>query len=811
MDLHTHTPASSDYEESRISYLDWLRVAADRGLDIVAITDHNTVAGVAAIRREIEWLTRLEQQNRLNDEERAALASWRELSNKVLVLPGFEFTATFGFHILGIFPPETSVRTLEHILLSLRVPPEKIDIGSTETGSATDVLTAYRVIREAGGLAIAAHANSTHGVAMRNFPFGGQTKIAYTQDVNLDALEVTDLEHRGYSTARFFNGSKTEYPRRMHSIQGSDAHRLTMDPRNPKRLGIGERATEVYLEDCSFEALAALLRSTAWDLIRPARPKERPFDALAKARVTGPGLMQSFHVSATKAGGNADAILADICAFANTVGGAVYVGVSLRRDGPQGLARPNQVEQQILEAVGERISPSLVVHPEIVKSDNASVLRLQVPKGDDRPHAVDGSKIWVREDKQTRAATRDEIVAMVLEVMEQQSVPVDADVAMIVEQQEAAVAAAPAAEEGDAPAAKPRARRSRRGGSRSSARKTAAPNDVEADSAPPATNEPAAVASHMQDGAGPDTGAASPKPPGEEIPEVVTPAVEAPDSALEMATPETAAAKPKARRTRTQKSVAAETAAPADAPVAEAAPKPKKAPRKSAAATRSASVESAPAESTDAESTDVESTDVESADAESADAVNSSAETIVKASAARKPATKRTTTTRKTTTRAKSTKSASSADTAQAAAAAEAEKKTATRKRTTKAKTAAAPAPVEIVLPQIGVEIVESEDRGGITHHSIRDLRNGGVIKGVTRRGARDLWNYAIRALEEKRFNLADAEWEGDVGLLHVEKRAGKMRYDLVMRTPEGARIFYGVTDEGMPGPWAQFVVDEEE
>ena len=46
VDLHAHTPASADYEEPNITYLDWLRTAADKGLDIVAVTDHNTVAGV---------------------------------------------------------------------------------------------------------------------------------------------------------------------------------------------------------------------------------------------------------------------------------------------------------------------------------------------------------------------------------------------------------------------------------------------------------------------------------------------------------------------------------------------------------------------------------------------------------------------------------------------------------------------------------------------------------------------------------------------------------------------------------------------
>src|SRR5574340_451249 len=99
---------------------------------------------------------------------------------------------------------------------------------------------------------IAAHANSSNGVAMRGFNFGGQTKIAYTQDTNLHALEVTDLELKSpRSTAAFFSGTKPEYPRRMHCIQGSDAHRLTPDPTRKKNLAVGERATDVLLEERS--------------------------------------------------------------------------------------------------------------------------------------------------------------------------------------------------------------------------------------------------------------------------------------------------------------------------------------------------------------------------------------------------------------------------------------------------------------------------------------------------------------------------------------------------------------------------------
>jgi hypothetical protein len=576
-DLHLHTPASSDYEDPQIDYLDWMRVVAERGLDIVAVTDHNTVAGVGAIRREIEWLTSLEASGRLNDEEKKRLAEWRELANQVLVLPGFEFTATFGFHILGLFPPETSVRHLEHVLLSLSIPPDKLDTGSTETGASTDVLTAYQVIHEAGGLVIAAHANSTHGVAMRNFPFGGQTKIAYTQDPNLDALEVTDHDRRGRSTARFFNGSKAEYPRRMHCIQGSDAHRLNDDPKNPKRLGIGSRATEFLLTEPSFEAIAEVLRSKQFDRTRPARPKDQPFDSLAAARAEGPSIVQSFHESASQRGGRITAILSDICAFANTAGGTVYVGANHRTTKPRGLPNPTEVQQEILSALDERLTPPLDVRCDVIQSQNARVLRIQVPKGSDRPYCLDDYKYYVRDETDSSVAVRDELIALVSETLGEQS---------------------------RRPA---RTRSSGRSSSRSSG--------------------------------------GSPQESGG---------------------------------------------------------------------------------------------------------------------------------------RGKDASTGTSADRQDA-----------------------------FYLPQIGVEIVDTEARQGNSYHSIRDLRNGRVIKNVTRKGARKLWSYAIQQHEDNPADPSQIQWNGNVGLVHAEKRAGKLRYDLALRENGDVRIFYGVTEDGMEGRWSTFVQDE--
>jgi hypothetical protein len=600
VDLHTHTPASLDYEEPQITYLDWLRTVVARGLDVVAITDHNTVTGIATIRREIEWLTRLERDGRLTEAEQAQLTEWRELAGKVLVLPGFEFTATFGFHILALFPPETPLRTLEHLLLSLKVPHEKLDAGSTETGASTDVLTAYRIIHEAGGLVIAAHANSTHGVAMRNFPFGGQTKIAYTQDANLDALEVTDLDRRSHSTARFFNGSKTEYPRRMHCIQGSDAHRLTGDPKNPKRLGLGERATELLLDAPTFEAIKSLLQSNQFDRTRPARPKDKPFDPLATAREEGPSIVQSFHESANQRGGKLAAILADVCAFANTAGGSIFIGASPRKDKAKGLENPRQVEEEIRAALADRLTPPLEVRFDTFQGDEVQLLRLRVLKGPDRPYCLDGNKFYVRDEAETNLAVRDEIVALVRDALGETS------------------------------------KGARPGGT--SERDGAADKQGSRDRGNRRDRRP-------------------PIPP---------------------------------------------TEANGKAPEAEGA-----------SMTLSAVVENG-----------------------------------------------------------------ASMDDA-------------------------------FYLPQIGVEIVDAVERAGSHYYSIRDLRNGHVIHNVTRRGARKLWNYAIQQYEDNQAALGKITWQGDIGVINIEKRAGKVRYDLARREGERVRVFYGVTDDGMEGDWATFVKEE--
>jgi hypothetical protein len=417
MDVHIHTPASGDFQQADVSYLDILQKAEARGINILSFTDHNTIAGYRTLQEEIHQLELLESLNRLLPDERNKLNEYRRLLTKIVLLPGFEFTATFGFHILALFSPQKNIREIEHLLLSLAIPPQSLDDGTPAVGASVDVLSAYSMIDLAGGLVIAAHANSTNGVAMRGLNFGGQTRIAYTQDSHLHALEVTDLELKGTrSTADFFSGTKPEYPRRMHCIQGSDSHRLTTDPVRKKNLGVGDRATEVLLPEPSFEALKELFQSNDFSRTRPHRIKEEPaFDFIQSARDEGANIIQEFHESASIRGGKFYAILSDICAFANTNGGTLFIGLSADPHAPiQGITNPDQLIKQLEKEVTSRISPPLHLSMDVQKYKAKDLLRILIPRGEEPPYALDDNKIYIREEDETNIAVRDEIVSLVL-------------------------------------------------------------------------------------------------------------------------------------------------------------------------------------------------------------------------------------------------------------------------------------------------------------------------------------------------------------------------------------------------------------
>jgi hypothetical protein len=85
-------------------------------------------------------------------------------------------------------------------------------------------------------------------------------------------------------------------------------------------------------------------------------------------------------------------------------------------------------------------------------------------------------------------------------------------------------------------------------------------------------------------------------------------------------------------------------------------------------------------------------------------------------------------------------------------------------------------------------------------------MRNGNVIKNVTRSSARRLWHYAITQAETTPVNPATLKWRGKMAIVNIRQKGDTALYDLAMRDGDGVRVFYGVSESGLGDAWVDMV-----
>lgn len=412
-----HTPASEDYAEPEVTFLNILQEAERRELEIVAFTDHNTVNGYDQFQREIDFLQALETAGRLTDEERERLAEYRRLLRKITILPGFEFTSHYGAHILGIFAPNRPVSLIEATLLQLGVAPDVLKRGVCGVANTRHVTEAYEIIARAGGLVIAAHANGPNGVITETLRMGtsGQSRIAATQSPALHALEFVNFytDHEKFTSPGFYNGKTEHYDRRMFCIQGSDAHRLRRLPDGEgqvvHRHGIGDRYIELLLPDNSFEALVQLFSSQDFDRVRiPKRDqKQWAVDALRFGATSERHILRGIGGDPEAAAG----LWRDVAALANAGGGVLVLGCE---PGGQvsGVERPDHVSEALRRGVSEYLEQQPYLSFELMRYEGRDVVRVEIKAADLPPYIANDGVIYVRRDCETVPANRGEVMQL---------------------------------------------------------------------------------------------------------------------------------------------------------------------------------------------------------------------------------------------------------------------------------------------------------------------------------------------------------------------------------------------------------------
>lgn len=156
VDLHAHTPASSDYGKGaqqaalgKISPEEWLLGFMRAGVDCVAVTDHNSG----------DWIDPL--KNALRELEAELHPDFRPLC----LFPGVEITASTGTHVLAI-----------------------LQRGACDTVAKAHPGSVAEAIGKAGGIPILAHVDRPSGA----WELAGNTLTPLLDTPGLFAMEIGD-------------------------------------------------------------------------------------------------------------------------------------------------------------------------------------------------------------------------------------------------------------------------------------------------------------------------------------------------------------------------------------------------------------------------------------------------------------------------------------------------------------------------------------------------------------------------------------------------------------------------------------------
>jgi hypothetical protein len=234
-DLHVHSPASHDFRDGSGSASEWVSAAVAAGLDVVAVTDHNSGAFI--------------------DEVRQAAAA---AGGRLAVFPGVELSVE-NVHLLALFDPGHGSDAVKALLGACGIP--HTDWGRPEAVATCSPADALALIHRSGGLAIAAHVDDVKGIV---HTYGaGQTLMSLLSGEGLHGVEVKHLDS---PLIQFLDGTKPGYGpdhRPLAIVTSSDAHRLS---------AIGARFTWLKMTRPSLDGLRLALQDPDFSVRHHAAP-----------------------------------------------------------------------------------------------------------------------------------------------------------------------------------------------------------------------------------------------------------------------------------------------------------------------------------------------------------------------------------------------------------------------------------------------------------------------------------------------------------------------------------------------------------
>ena len=156
-DFHIHTSESPCYRDPNgYTPSAWLAEAEKKGIQVLAVTDHNTANAIQSIQQENV-----------------------SRGGSLVVFPGVELTVLDGIHVLALFDPGKSAGDICAFMGRCKIPTEKW--GKPDCIAPVHLLEAVQNIRASGAVCMLAHVTGPGGVLTKATPGVGRgpVKIAF--------------------------------------------------------------------------------------------------------------------------------------------------------------------------------------------------------------------------------------------------------------------------------------------------------------------------------------------------------------------------------------------------------------------------------------------------------------------------------------------------------------------------------------------------------------------------------------------------------------------------------------------------------
>lgn len=315
-DLHVHTPASKCYRgpSEDETYLEILRTAKAKKISAVAITDHNSIEGYKRLLkikddflRQRDTLSKNAGQPEIDKKIRTANKNL-SLFQDILILPGVEFEAKPGVHLLVIFDEKTSTDDIQKFIEDGGYDKKSFGEEDPRGLANWDVIKLYEQSTKYDCMVIDAHTdsdkglwNSTKGTYRINcFRAEQLCAICYKSDQQKENINQ-NLQQRDYSR-------KTP----ISFVKFSDAH-------NPD--DVGKQVTWVRLANIDFQSIKVAF----------ANPSELVSDEAPTVQKTINRLLsspKSFGIPDIRNAKDKEYFKQLCCALYNAQGGYILLGIT---------------------------------------------------------------------------------------------------------------------------------------------------------------------------------------------------------------------------------------------------------------------------------------------------------------------------------------------------------------------------------------------------------------------------------------------------------------------------------------------------